>query len=863
MQSSSSAFTTAIASNTIEPRARAIIQTATGTIYNVENENIVRGSMNVKSRCFTRAFALGSCIIDELKISILNHNAEWNNIDLTGATIWPFSGLLLPGGSIEYIPMGTFIIDEPNRPYDIISPTAHSRLMLLEKPLSDVTVTFPVTAYNLLLAICSECNIPVSPSVASALNMGYVIDNRPTDDISCRDVVSMIGFLAAGFVKSSRDGYLEIQSFPQLRTTPYAGDIFVMGVGSRLDFKQETAPITITGLQYGVGRDVLQFGTIDYMIVQEKIPIIQANETTVLQSIFDEIDGFTYTGFTADYIANPKLDVGDVVKHITRDGQEILTLITTHNFRHASKSTIEAEAQSKASLSFRSADAKRLSTISTKVIDIDEDLTNYESMSAQISDLMTAGLGLYKAELVQPDNSVIVIYHNKPLLEDSDIQWKMSAGAFAVSHDYGATWVAGITADGEMLVTVLTAIGIKADWIKVGGSGADGTIEIKDASDHVIATLGTDGVKLFDASGNQIGGNALIGALQSFVSSALTDDPTNPAFWARIGQLVQGLYTYRGIFGYNRDFSSSNPSFALTSGSNGSTKLQINKGKQLSISDFFTDGSGYFSMDCLKHPTADIGVVNIVTQGLAKSAGFSLNHDNAMGAFAELSIFQDGLNRLGLDAGGVYAERKETGLKRYLNGPAATLYGADLDGLIGVGHSSSLSFFFNCTNFPPGIPYGFLEVLFFDGTGFAPRDQGGQAVSMQRVTSYDGSLIATRCHHADWGSYWDPWTFSGKGYDILCVTSSATYQMFGPFDLRKYNQILVTVGVAGTNRVLASTVIPARFFMDNNTADASSADATHGGDPANFHTRAFYEGGDIMLHGSGNASSVSAVMGIV
>lgn len=776
MQNTSAAYKAAIIATDRTVAVRGTIQTADATIYNLTGEDIVSGTLSVSSMLFdSSGFAIGGAYASECRLSLYNDDGSWNAIPLDGATLRIESGILLPDDTIEYVLLGTFIIDQPGRPYRVLSIGAADRLILLDVPFVDVDITFPATNLQTIAAIAAHCGVTLSPAWLTALNIGYTVTERPTDDLSCRDVVGMIAAMAAGNARASREGLIDLVTLPDL-----SGTIAVeMPVGSRFEgFRQTTDPVSITGLNYADTAETVQLGTTEYALQLDHIPLLQANRDTVLSSIWTAVEGFTYTGFSCPYPGNPAIDPGDSVRHVTTDSRTIVSMITSHTFAHGRQSTMKADAVSRSEGSYRDANARRISSIASKVTALDTKVTNYQGMSAQISDLLSAGLGLYKTEQVQIDGSVIVIYHNKSTLAASDIQWKMSAGAFAVSHDYGATWAAGITAAGEMLVTVLTAIGVKADWIKVGGSGADGTIEIKDASNHVIATLGTDGVKLFDTAGNQIGGNALIGALQSFVSGALTDDPTNPAFWARIGQLVQGLYTYRGIFGYNKDFSSATPAFALTSGSNGSVSLLANKGKQLNIGDDLTDGSGYYGIHALKHPSADAGVLNLTTSGSGGNAGLTLNYSASRGFYVEMAIFNGGWKHLGIDAGGVYTSRgpvsSSEGSQNYLNGGVTVLSGVSLNNYKGVDFAGRRFFFHACTNTPSGISWGFLEVLYFEGTGFAPRGQGAQKVTIQRVTNYDGTLMAMRCYHDDDGTdYWDSWTIvsssggSSGGSDVL------------------------------------------------------------------------------------------------
>ena len=468
MENTSTIFSEQIAGDTIQPVSRATVQTAIGTIYELTNDQIVAGSMRVESKCFDAAFAIGSSIMSELKMSWFNLDGFWTNIDLTGATIWPYSGLILPDNSKEYVPLGVFLVDQPGRPYDKVSPVAHDRLILLDVPFADVQITFPTTNYLLMQAISYFCNVPLAASVADALNMDYVITKRPTSDMTCRDVASMIAMMSAGFVRMNRVGALEIATFPKLTTSEYTGEYIDMGVGSRFDFKQLTDPVTITGLQYGQDVVIATIGTTEYMITIGECPFLQDNVDTVLQSIFAEINGFTYCGYTATYLGNPAIDVGDVVIHTTRDGKVIQSIVSGHSFKHGNKSTMKADAKSKLELSYKGANARRLSAIATKIVEVDVNLSSYQQQQAQFTELITQSMGFFTTDVTQEDGSVIHYEHDRPLLKDSLTIYKKSANTpISWSSDGGVTW-GGIDASGNIIARTLQAIGLTANWIVAG-----------------------------------------------------------------------------------------------------------------------------------------------------------------------------------------------------------------------------------------------------------------------------------------------------------------------------------------------------------------------------------------------------------
>lgn len=466
MQNTSTAFEVGIISTKRTLAVKAVLQTADATIYNLGPGDIVAGSLSVDSACFQDGIELGSTMAADCSISLNNADGRWNNIGLDGATLWPYSGLVLPDTTTEHVKLGTFIIDEPGRPYSQLTLQASDRMILLDEPFSAVVRTFPATNAQVLTAISVHCNVPLATSISGILNASYSVTTRPTEDITCRDIVGMIALMAAGFARMTRDGELEIVQLPDL-----SGTIDLeMPVGSRYEgFKQTSDPVTVTGLTYADTDETVQIGTDAYSLQVEHIPILQDNRDTILQSIFAVISGYTYTGFTCPYPGNPAIDVGDSVRHVTMDGKTIVSLVASHNFVHGGKSTMEATAKSQSSMSYKGANARRLSTIAAKVQGVDNKLTTYQQTQAQFTDLLTQAMGYFVTEEPQLDGSIIHYEHDHPLLADSIVIYKKTATTMSWTPDAGAHWY-GMTDEGDIIARKIAATDISAERITISGA---------------------------------------------------------------------------------------------------------------------------------------------------------------------------------------------------------------------------------------------------------------------------------------------------------------------------------------------------------------------------------------------------------
>ncbi len=117
--------------------------------------------------------------------------------------------------------------------------------------------------------------------------------------------------------------------------------------------------------------------------------------------------------------------------------------------------------------------------------------------------------GLYKTGVKQDDGSTVTYYHDKKKLEDSQIQMVFNTAGFGITADGGQNWY-GMQVDGDMIANILTATGVKAEWVRTGTMLADrirggmlelggtnnrnGVIQVRDAAGNLLVTIDNTGV---------------------------------------------------------------------------------------------------------------------------------------------------------------------------------------------------------------------------------------------------------------------------------------------------------------------------------------------------------------------------------
>ena len=89
-----------------------------------------------------------------------------------------------------------------------------------------------------------------------------------------------------------------------------------------------------------------------------------------------------------------------------------------------------------------------------------------------LTNMILNSLGLFVSKVEKSGGGYQYYMHNRPELSDSQYQWTINAGGFAVSQDYGQTWTAGIDSDGNAVFNSISANSV--DAMSITGSEITG-----------------------------------------------------------------------------------------------------------------------------------------------------------------------------------------------------------------------------------------------------------------------------------------------------------------------------------------------------------------------------------------------------
>ena len=455
-------------------------------------------------------FTVGSAIIGKLSLSVLNHDDAYSELDFIDAVMQVKIGVETANGT-EYMNRGIFTVDTARADSGAILITALDNLSKMDIPYQTASkLTYPATLDQIYRDACTSCG--VYPATVGFLNDDFVVQNRPTEDYTCREILSAVATMAGCFVKADRNGEIMLGWYDGLKEllskedydggtldsgepsyetgdsldggvfdygSPYyiSGDSADGGSFSDMDdyfhlYSSSSQEIDIDDIEI-TGVEVLittesdgetttntyLFGEEGYLISISENPLIQSYDEDMLMAVANKLIGMRFRKFSMSGRSDPAYETGDSGYVSDRKGNSYISILTSISFEVNGYEgfTCDAESVLERNMTRYNETARNF----TKVVQKTEQMVNEEKTARelaieQLTNRVNNSSGLFTTIETQSDGSKIFKLHDKPTLEESQIVWTMTAEAWTVSTNGGETPNAGMTVDGDTIVRILT-----------------------------------------------------------------------------------------------------------------------------------------------------------------------------------------------------------------------------------------------------------------------------------------------------------------------------------------------------------------------------------------------------------------------
>lgn len=524
------------------------------------------------------SFDIGAAIVNKLTLQINNFSGKYTDYIWDGARVVCHIGLELSTG-IEKIRICTMTVtDAPYQNTAIISLTCEDSMRLFDRDYSDSKLTYPATRLQIIQDACEVCGVTLQSTRFD--NDDLIIQNRPDDSsITFRQVIAWVAQMGCQWAKCDEYGRLcfgwyerEVpDNFYDLVETPWKdveGNDILDTTGEQIITIMQTGitaiqtngftpwlyDVEITGVkvtEYVENSSqneakTYQSGKSGYVIeISDNKLIQEGTGEAICKIISDRCVGLKFRPFTTGALTNIAWEAGDTIAISDRNGKQYKSFLTSVTLNPGAFEQLECSAKSV------SRNKQKQYTLSQQVQaenkkNLKDERTAREKALEELSKRLEKSSGTYTTVETQPDGSKIYYLHNKPQLSDSDIIWKMTAEAWAVSTDGGQHWNGGMTVDGDVIARILTATGINADWINTGTIKAidkDGntTFLVDVTTGRVI--INADSIQIKGKDVNAIAKEKAETEVNNFISNTYTTDINN--LQSQIdGQIETFFYDY-------------------------------------------------------------------------------------------------------------------------------------------------------------------------------------------------------------------------------------------------------------------------------------------------------------------------------
>ncbi len=508
-----------------------------GTVLHLEPRDFMIGGCQIEDKTSDGKFGVGFCIGKTLNIRLENDDERFSSYDFYMSTIVIYVAMLLDDGTIEKIRKGKYYATVPQTQGGIIEISAVDAMYRLDRPYAATTV-YPATLQSIISDICLDCGIPAGFQQFD--NYTYTVKEKP-ENLTYRQVLSYACQVSGHNARIDNDGYMQLIWYNtsllnwynynggSFKTYPHdtildGGDFTNYGQGEHVSGGEFTDPrpehifrikslnvhtddVVITGVKV-IGKDGVTalFGEEGYAIVVKGNPFVDGKESEVAAYLGGRMVGITFRPFSAQILGNPLYEPFEVVMVSDRNGNVYNSIVNSISYKIGAYTAVSCQAEDPVRNGSEYISPTVQAAVAEARKNAEKQISTYDKAVQQMNQLAMNAMGFHTTVEDMADGSRIVYLHDKPALEDSKTIYKQTIDGFFISTDGGQSYTAGFDKNGNVVVNVLYAIGIVADWIRsgtltLGGiNNEDGVLNLVNASGDLLTRMDNTGLTVYKGS---------------------------------------------------------------------------------------------------------------------------------------------------------------------------------------------------------------------------------------------------------------------------------------------------------------------------------------------------------------------------
>lgn len=246
-------------------------------------------------------------------------------------------GLQLDDGTLEYVQMGLFTAQKPSEDNGKVTFTAYDRFVSRLAGLYSSALTYPVDGKTVLREVQKKSGITIEgidslpdgvmiPMRTTITDDEKTLTERPFDGYSYRETIGYLALMYGKFATMNRNGNVELRWY---KDTGYR-------VETNMSYDDIVCAETNFAVQYihcTIGDDSEKTVTSGSGStgINANAPVMTK---TILDAVYKQVGGMTYLPTTCSFKGDPRIELGDILTVVKRDGTEVKVPVMSLTFEY-------------------------------------------------------------------------------------------------------------------------------------------------------------------------------------------------------------------------------------------------------------------------------------------------------------------------------------------------------------------------------------------------------------------------------------------------------------------------------------------------------------------------------------------------
>lgn len=326
---------------------------------------------------------------------------------------------------MEWVPMGTFFISEVirNNAYEVVLEGYDSVSLLNVDYVPENKESSSI--YDIVMNIITQCHLSIDKQYLSTLIEEHGLENfmiHQYYEVTCKEMLSYMASLMGMNARINRYNQVEFFWYTD------HGYSIPLHLQYQSSFKKTNSSLIVSSLTSGSEDNVISCGS-GYGITFMNPYMTQ----DILENIYQNLHGFTYTPASVKWRGDPSLEVCDCIS-VQTDNEcvQMIIMDNTMIFDGGMSSSIECQGQNEKEVT--------MSGIPTE-IKLKRFYNTLTQSFQQLSEKILGHQGgYYQIDVDENGYPCGWTIMDTPILRDDTRLWKMSINGFGFSHDGGKTF---------------------------------------------------------------------------------------------------------------------------------------------------------------------------------------------------------------------------------------------------------------------------------------------------------------------------------------------------------------------------------------------------------------------------------------